>query len=204
MARGSCRCATRQRRSRGGELLRLTPAPPRVQPTEASEQYQLQKMRCLRDINVDSNTVGWYQSAPYSDFQTVQLIETFISYEESVKKCVCIVCDVKDSQQGALALKAVGLNRKFMELYKKNPNVRATLRCRHHCRLPVHAPPCTLRSARGAHGGTAVLRCVRVLEASPVSARTVMRLRTATAVREACGRAPARMIGARRPVSSLT
>ena len=100
-----------------------------VQATETTEQYQLQKMRCLRDINVDSNTVGWYQSAPYNEFQTVQIIETFISYEESVKKCVCIICDVKDSQRGSLALKAVALNKKFMDLYKKNPNVRCCRQC---------------------------------------------------------------------------
>jgi hypothetical protein len=94
-----------------------------LQASEASEQYQLQKMRCLRDINVDSNTVGWYQSAPYNDFQTIQIIETFISYDESVKKCVCIVCDIKDSVRGSLALKAIRLNKKFMDLYKKNANV---------------------------------------------------------------------------------
>ena len=114
---------------------------------EATEQYQLQKMRCLRDINVDSNTVGWYQSAPYNDFQTIQIIETFISYDESVKKCVCIVCDVKDAQRGTLALRAVRLNKKFMDLYKKNANVRTlaleqlsstTIVCPHeqHCKSP--------------------------------------------------------------------
>jgi hypothetical protein len=74
---------------------------------------------------VDSNTVGWYQSAPYNDFQTIQVIETFISFNESVStKCVCIVCDTKDALRGALALKAIRLNNKFMDLYKKNPNVR--------------------------------------------------------------------------------
>ena len=81
-------------------------------------------MRCLRDINVDSNTVGWYQSAPYKDYQTLNLLDTFISYEESVKKCVCIVCDSKDCQRGSLSLKALRLNKKFMDLYKVSTNVR--------------------------------------------------------------------------------
>ena len=97
-----------------------------LQAMDASEQYQLQKMRCLRDINADSNTVGWYQSAPYNDFQSVQLIETFISYDESVKKCVCIVCDTKEAARGSLALRALRLSKKFMELYQKNANVRAS------------------------------------------------------------------------------
>ena len=88
------------------------------------DRYQLTKMRCLRDINVDSNTVGWYQSAPYKDYQTLNLLDTFISYEESVKKCVCIVCDSKDCQRGSLSLKALRLNKKFMDLYKVSTNVR--------------------------------------------------------------------------------
>jgi translation initiation factor 3 subunit H len=93
------------------------------QASDTSEQYQLTKMRCLRDINVDSNTVGWYQSAPYKDYQTLNLLDTFISYEESVKKCVCIVCDSKDCHRGSLALKALRLNKKFMDLYKVDTNV---------------------------------------------------------------------------------
>lgn len=117
-----------------------------VQASDTSEQYQLTKMRCLRDINVDSNTVGWYQSAPYKDYQTLNLLDTFISYEESVKKCVCIVCDSKDCHRGSLALKALRLNKKFMDLYKVNTNVRLTL-----CSTPyamtaehqhVHCIPC--------------------------------------------------------------
>jgi translation initiation factor 3 subunit H len=96
-----------------------------MQASDTSEQYQLTKMRCLRDINVDSNTVGWYQSAPYKDYQTLNLLDTFISYEESVKKCVCIICDSKDAQRGSLALKALRLNKKFMDLYKVNTNVRS-------------------------------------------------------------------------------
>lgn len=93
--------------------------------SDNSEQYQLAKMRCLRDINVDSNTVGWYQSAPYKDFQTLNLLDTFISYEESVKKCVCIVCDPKDCVRGSLALKALRLSKKFMEMYKVNTSLTA-------------------------------------------------------------------------------
>jgi translation initiation factor 3 subunit H len=28
---------------------------------QASSNYQLEMMRCLREVNVDNNTVGWYQ-----------------------------------------------------------------------------------------------------------------------------------------------
>ncbi|RWW23325.1 hypothetical protein GW17_00012436 [Ensete ventricosum] len=53
--------------------------------------YQLEMMRCLREVNVDNNTVGWYvinisflveyQSTLLGSFQTVELIETFMNYQ---------------------------------------------------------------------------------------------------------------------------
>lgn len=120
-----------------------------MQASEASEQYQLAKMRCLRDINADSNTVGWYQSAPYNDFQNIAIIDTFISYDESVKKCVCIVCDTREAARGALALRAIGLSRKFLTLYKKNPNVcPALLRLCLGPGLPLEVSFCSCTSTR--------------------------------------------------------
>ncbi|CAN6901702.1 unnamed protein product, partial [Brassica oleracea] len=62
--------------------------------------YQLEMMRCLREVNVDNNTVGWYQSTVLGSYQTVELIETFMNYP------------------GALALKALKLSDSFMELYR--------------------------------------------------------------------------------------
>jgi len=40
-------------------------------------------MRCLREVNVDNNTVGWYQSTYLGSYQTVELIETFLNYQVS-------------------------------------------------------------------------------------------------------------------------
>lgn len=34
-----------------------------------------------------------YQSTNMGTFQTIDLIETFVNYHESIKKCVCIVYD---------------------------------------------------------------------------------------------------------------
>jgi translation initiation factor 3 subunit H len=43
-------------------------------------------MRCLREVNVDNNTVGWYQSSGLGSFQTQEMIDSFIGYTESIKK----------------------------------------------------------------------------------------------------------------------
>lgn len=54
--------------------------------TAASNTYQLDMMRCLREVNVDNNTVGWYQSSSMGSFQTQEIIDTFTSYHDSIKK----------------------------------------------------------------------------------------------------------------------
>lgn len=42
----------------------------RLEDDEASDvdgaNYQLEMMRCLREVNVDNNTVGWCASLPYA------------------------------------------------------------------------------------------------------------------------------------------
>mmetsp|Transcript_15706 Transcript_15706/g.43938 ORF Transcript_15706/g.43938 Transcript_15706/m.43938 type:complete len:341 (-) Transcript_15706:202-1224(-) len=82
------------------------------------QNYQLDMMRCLREVNVDNNTIGWYQSTIFGSYQTLELIETFQNYAESIKRCVCLVYDPMQSSQGGLSLKAIKLKDKFMEVYK--------------------------------------------------------------------------------------
>jgi translation initiation factor 3 subunit H len=45
--------------------------------------YQMEMMRCLREVNVDNNTVGWYQSTYLGSYQTTVLIDTFLNYQVS-------------------------------------------------------------------------------------------------------------------------
>jgi translation initiation factor 3 subunit H len=83
------------------------------------ESYQLEMMRCLREVNVDNNTVGWYQSTISGSFQVVEIIETFVSYMESLERCVCIVYDTTAAEGGALGLKAIRLSEAFVEAYRE-------------------------------------------------------------------------------------
>ena len=53
------------------EVTNCFPFPSRVENEESSESgadYQIEMMRYLRDVNVDSNTVGWYQVKIYFFF----------------------------------------------------------------------------------------------------------------------------------------
>ncbi|KAB5527570.1 hypothetical protein DKX38_021417 [Salix brachista] len=109
-----------------GSVLEVTncfPFPIREEDEEIEAEganYQLEMMRCLREVNVDNNTVGWYQSMLFGCFQTVELIETFMNYQENIKRCVCIIYDPSRANQGVLALKALKLSDSFMDLYRSN------------------------------------------------------------------------------------
>eukprot|EP00270_Netrium_digitus_P017058 TRINITY_DN619_c0_g1_i1.p1 TRINITY_DN619_c0_g1~~TRINITY_DN619_c0_g1_i1.p1 ORF type:complete len:349 (-),score=106.37 TRINITY_DN619_c0_g1_i1:222-1268(-) len=82
--------------------------------------YQLEMMRCLREVNVDNNTVGWYQSTFMGSYQTVDLIDTFLNYQENIKRCVCLVYDPQRSSQGGggMGIRALRLKDAFMDLYR--------------------------------------------------------------------------------------
>lgn len=85
---------------------------------EDGAEYQYDMMRCLREVNVDNNTVGWYQSTYLGSHITESMVTTQYSYQESIPKCVCLVFDPLQQAQGKLGIRALRLSHDFMELYK--------------------------------------------------------------------------------------
>jgi translation initiation factor 3 subunit H len=97
----------------------VSPAADEDVDPDAGADYQLEMMRCLREINVDNNTVGWYQSTYLGSYYTEELIETFLAYQENIKRCVCIVYDPsRSANQGTFSLKALRLTDRFYEIHK--------------------------------------------------------------------------------------
>ena len=86
---------------------------------EDGAEYQMEMMRCLREVNVDNNTVGWYQSTYFSSFIDDQCIETQFNYQENIKNCVVIIYDPSRTRTTGLALRAFRLTDSFMALYKE-------------------------------------------------------------------------------------
>eukprot|EP00698_Gefionella_okellyi_P021510 TRINITY_DN6996_c0_g1_i1.p1 TRINITY_DN6996_c0_g1~~TRINITY_DN6996_c0_g1_i1.p1 ORF type:complete len:349 (+),score=79.58 TRINITY_DN6996_c0_g1_i1:46-1047(+) len=85
---------------------------------EVGAEYQLEMMRCLREVNVDNNTVGWYQSTYLGSFINDALIETQFNYQANISACVCIIYDPLRTAQGTLSLKAIRLTDAFMQMHK--------------------------------------------------------------------------------------
>ncbi|ORE05706.1 hypothetical protein BCV72DRAFT_134022 [Rhizopus microsporus var. microsporus] len=87
---------------------------------DTSAQYQLDMMRCLRAVNVDNNTVGWYRSAHLGSFVDLSLIETQYNYQNSLSaQSVVLIHDVsKSAAQGNLSIRAFRLTDAFMKAYE--------------------------------------------------------------------------------------
>jgi translation initiation factor 3 subunit H len=75
-------------------------------------------MRCLREVNVDNNTVGWYQTVTLSSFFNLTTIETQFSYQEAISTSVFIVYDANLSFYNGIHLRAYRLSDKFMKAFK--------------------------------------------------------------------------------------
>eukprot|EP00742_Colponemidia_sp_Colp-10_P000999 GILJ01001081.1.p1 GENE.GILJ01001081.1~~GILJ01001081.1.p1 ORF type:complete len:342 (+),score=57.84 GILJ01001081.1:46-1026(+) len=85
---------------------------------EEGADYQFQMMRSLREVNVDSNTVGWYQSTYLGSFLNEAMIENQYAYQDTLKKSVVLVYDPLKTNSGHLSLQAFRLTDAFMALYK--------------------------------------------------------------------------------------
>eukprot|EP01122_Echinamoeba_exundans_P004115 TRINITY_DN1412_c0_g1_i1.p1 TRINITY_DN1412_c0_g1~~TRINITY_DN1412_c0_g1_i1.p1 ORF type:complete len:354 (+),score=91.32 TRINITY_DN1412_c0_g1_i1:252-1313(+) len=86
---------------------------------EAGTQYQIEMMRCLREVNVDSNTVGWYTSSYMSSHLNKSVLEAQYNFQSTFPRSVMLVYDPLRTSQGSLALTALRLSDKFFALYKR-------------------------------------------------------------------------------------
>jgi len=96
--------------------------------TDSGTEYQIEMMRCFRDVNVDSNTVGWYQSTYLGSFINLSTIESQFNYQTNIRKCVVVIYDPAKTVQGSLFLQAFRLTENFLKLYQEfssenGPNV---------------------------------------------------------------------------------
>ena len=57
----------------------------------ASAVYQVNMMRCLREVNIDHNTVGWYQSAPLGLFLDASFVDVQYGYHQNIRHSVVLI-----------------------------------------------------------------------------------------------------------------
>merc|ERR1719183_722510 len=69
----------------------------------------------MRDVNIDANTVGWYQSTYLGGFLDDKLIDSMFMYQESISKSVVLVFDPLQDSVGKCGFKAYRLKQEFFK-----------------------------------------------------------------------------------------
>jgi translation initiation factor 3 subunit H len=92
---------------------------PSSEGDDEGDDYQIDMMKCLRTVNVDNNTVGWYQSAFLGSFLNSSIVEAQYTYQKEIPCSVVVVHDPFSTAKGRLALKAYRLTDAFMDMYAK-------------------------------------------------------------------------------------
>mmetsp|Transcript_10849 Transcript_10849/g.16517 ORF Transcript_10849/g.16517 Transcript_10849/m.16517 type:complete len:338 (+) Transcript_10849:63-1076(+) len=89
------------------------------------QNYQIEMMKMLRDVNMDNNCVGWYQSTNMGAYCTSEAIEYQYGYQSSddlSDSSVVIFYDPIQSKHGHLEIKAFRLSEEYMQLRRTEDN----------------------------------------------------------------------------------
>jgi translation initiation factor 3 subunit H len=87
--------------------------------------YQIEMMKMLRDVNIDNNCVGWYQSTYFGSIYTGDVINNQFSYqlsEDISDNSILIMYDPVQSKRGNLVMKAFRLTDKYVEIRRNESN----------------------------------------------------------------------------------
>lgn len=100
---------------------------PNAIETEAAaldgHEYQLEMMKMLREVNVDNNCVGWYQSMYLGSYSTASLLENQLSYQTDLSpNAVALLYDPMQTAHGNLVLKCLRLTPTVMKLMRESKN----------------------------------------------------------------------------------
>lgn len=126
-----------------GGILEITHAFPNPEPTKTSKDtdddttnpspssqvdgvdYSLEMLKMLREVNVDNNCVGFYQSISLGTFNTIKLLEEQFTYQADVtdlQVAVLMLFDPIQTTRGNLVLKCLRLTQEAIDMLKKGKN----------------------------------------------------------------------------------
>uniref|UniRef100_K3WRY4 Eukaryotic translation initiation factor 3 subunit H n=1 Tax=Globisporangium ultimum (strain ATCC 200006 / CBS 805.95 / DAOM BR144) TaxID=431595 RepID=K3WRY4_GLOUD len=101
------------------EVTNSFPSPPRSEKKRDADEYQIEMMKNLREVGMDNNKVGWYQSVLMGTFCTASVVEYQFQYQQSLgPNAICLVYDAAETAKGALSIKAFRLKKTFVDAYK--------------------------------------------------------------------------------------
>jgi len=90
------------------------------------EDYHMRMMECMRQVNLDSNNVGWFTTSWCEQYCASAVVTNQYNYQSELgKNCVCLVFDPLKTTHGKLWLRAFRLTDKFMAAYANEFNYEA-------------------------------------------------------------------------------
>lgn len=85
--------------------------------------FQIEMMRMLREVNVDNNCVGWYQSMYLGIYSTSSVLENQLSYQTDLSpNAVVLLYDPMQTSHGNLVLKCFRLSDDCVKLKTEGLN----------------------------------------------------------------------------------
>merc|ERR1719263_173260 len=81
---------------------------------DEGEEYSLAMQRLLREVNVDANSVGWYQTTHLGQFFSNTTIETQYLFQREIPCSILLVYDPLQAAIGKTSFKALRLTQQFM------------------------------------------------------------------------------------------
>lgn len=91
---------------------------PAQEDDDGTGKFQIDMLRCLREVNVDHQQVGWYQSTFLGAHMDADLIQSQFAFQSETAESVVLIFDPERTAQGSLSLKAYRLTDKYMALHK--------------------------------------------------------------------------------------
>jgi translation initiation factor 3 subunit H len=86
-------------------------------------EFQLEMMRMLREVNVDNNCVGWYQSMYLGIHSTSTLLENQLNYQTELSpNAVVVLYDPMQTSHGNLVLKCYRLTDECIRIKEGGEN----------------------------------------------------------------------------------
>lgn len=86
-------------------------------------EYQMEMMKMLREVNVDNNCVGWYQSMYLGTHSTSNLLENQLAYQAELSpNAVVILYDPMQTAHGNLVLKCYRVTDEAVHLRNSGKN----------------------------------------------------------------------------------
>jgi len=105
------------------EITHAFPSPDNGKDDEVDDDFQLDMMKMLREVNVDNNCVGWYQSMYLGIYSTNSVLESQFSYQTELSpNAVVLLYDPLQTAHGNFCLKAFRLSDECLKIKEEGLN----------------------------------------------------------------------------------